>query len=76
LADNASRNAAGSPDGPTSISSGAGGSFKTRWAFVPLMPKELTPAILATPSRFQGVACEATRTGNSDHEMWGFGSVK
>ena len=53
---------------------GAGGDSTTRWAFVPLKPNPLTPAIRRPATAGHGVGAVGTVTGNAGHGIRGLGS--
>src|SRR5262249_36092051 len=55
---------------------GAGASPITTWTFVPLAPKELTPAYRGREPRFHGVLSATTFTGSSDQGISGLGFLK
>ena len=53
----------------------ASASSRTAWAFVPLKPKEFTPAIRGPPLVVHGVSSVGTRTLSWSHGMYGFSRV-
>ena len=66
------------PDGPGALAGGSGASSKIRCAFVPPMPKELTPARRGPPpgGAGQGLVSVQTAKGDSARTLRGFGSAK
>src|SRR3712207_6293334 len=53
-----------------------GASESTTCALVPLIPNELTPAILGLPFLRHGTGSTATLSGSCDHGIRGLGVVK
>ena len=61
---------------PEGAESGSPYSSTTRWALVPEMPKEFTPATRGHPRRGQSIISDVIRTGSRSQSTLGSGSWK